>query len=932
MEKTYNIAIVGGGKLCSLILDAILKDNGRNYSFKIVGIAECDPPCIKKAKELDIYTTDNYKDILKIRDLDMIIELSGDSTLRDKIISEKSSHISLIDKNSAEFFWELAIIEAENLHKEQWDKKIKAVSGLFNDLIRLEQEKMEIAQEMKRKIKAEKDFTMSILNNLPDAVLVLNDRLETENANSTFVNEFNLKDASITGKKCFELIHNRNERCPSNKCPISYLERNEQKSVHTEMMIKRQEGELYYEVHVEPIADYERSERFLFTFINITNRKQLELELKRSREKYRKLFLDAKDGIILFDKNGVILEANVSLYRMLSYSINEITKMKIWELGHGTSRKILSDHLEDLQLMGYVPIEMDFCRKDGTVLPVEVSLLYLSEEDIFQAIVRDITIRKKLEKAQKQYSEQLEREVEKRTHELRESQKEIMKQKRYAEGIIYGSPIPMFVLDKNHRITYWNKACERLTGYTAEEMIGTDNQWMPFYPQKRPLLADLVIEGDIEGIHRLYDSMNLRESPMVEGAYEAEHYFPHLGPNGTHLYFNAAPIKDENDTVQGAIVTYQDFSERVRMTQEIKRREMFVRNLIENSIDGIIATDKEGKIVIFNRAASEMLGFNPDEIIGKISYKEILSPEMTKKVRKAFYGKEWGPKGKIINMEAEIINIKGEPIPVRFSGTLLHQKGKEVGSVVFIQDLREILRLQKEKEQAERLAAIGQTVAGLAHYIKNILNGLQGGAYVINSALKKSDMGLIEKGLKMMNKNIDQITNIVMDMLVYSKERRPKYEFVDPNELTKDVIELMQERARLANVELIPQLSEGISPVPMDRTAIHRCLLNLVSNAIDACTLEGIMMGNGKVTIRTFKPQGWAVGFEVIDNGTGMDEETQKRLFTGFFSTKGYKGTGLGLPVTQKIVKEHGGELSFVSSPRKGTKFTLLLPEKDLDS
>ena len=126
-------------------------------------------------------------------------------------------------------------------------------------------------------------------------------------------------------------------------------------------------------------------------------------------------------------------------------------------------------------------------------------------------------------------------------------------------------------------------------GYKSDEMIGTDRHWEPFFPKKRPIMADLIIEGDTETIHELYDDMKLRKSTMVEGAYEAEYYFSHLGEEGTHLYFNAAPIKDEKGNTQGAIVTYQDFSERVKMTQKLKRREAFVQNLIQNSIDGIIA-------------------------------------------------------------------------------------------------------------------------------------------------------------------------------------------------------------------------------------------------------------------------------------------------------------------------------------------------------
>ena len=507
---------------------------------------------------------------------------------------------------------------------------------------------------------------------------------------------------------------------------------------------------------------------------------------------------------------------------------------------------------------------------------------------------------------------------------------EARRQKKTAEGIIYGSPIPMLVIDKDHKISFWNNACEKLTGFSSKEMIGTDRQWEPFYPRKRPTLADLLIDDDIETIKRLYEDMNLRKSPMVEGGYEAEHFFPHLGPEGTYLYLNAAPIKDDAGNIQGAMITYQDFSERVAMTGKIKRREAFVLNLIENSIDGIIATGSKGNIGIFNHGAAEILGYSPDEIIGKMSFPEILSKETAMAIRESFYSNQYGPQGKIINMEVKLLNKAKEPIPVRFSGTLLYEQEKEVGSVVFIQDLREVHRLQKEKEQAQRMAAIGRTVAGVAHYIKNILTGLKGGAYVINSAISKKDLELVKEGWGMVDRNIDQIASIVTDMLIYSKERTPDYQMVDPNVLLAEVLGLMEEKARTAGVTLVRDLQPGINMVSMDRTGIHRCLLNLISNAIDACTLEGIMNGKGRVSAKTDSPAGWGVRFEISDNGTGMDEKTQERLFVDFFSTKGYKGTGLGLPVTQQIVNEHGGKLAFESRADQGTTFTLMLPEKRL--
>ncbi len=904
--NTLNVAIVGGGPGCLAIIDMISRDRFRQLHMNLVGIADIDPtaPAIKKARVLGVHTTQDYRDLFRLRDLDLVIELTGIPRLSEAIQREKPDRVQLMDHRVARLFW---------------------------DLLHLEDEKRAVEKAGEERLKAERDQTASILNNFTSALLVLTSDLLILNANETFLSQFQLARKEVIGRKCHDVLFDRSQPCEKPACPFSDIPMGNLQSGNTEYHFSRNGAPVTYEADYKRLGSVEdREVLWLITLKDITARKKLELDLERSRKKYRNLFHNAREGLAFFDDKGKILEVNFALAHMLDYTTDKLETMRISDFAVDFSKSILEDHLEDLRTLGFVSVEMRLETNDGKPLPAECQIRWVEEDGQFQMIVRDLSLKKRLEESQRLSSEKLEKEVEERTRELSISEMEARRQKKTAEGILYGTPIPMFVLDRDHKIVYWNRACEHLTGFSREEMIGTDEQWKPFFPHKRPVLADLVIDGDLEGIEDLYRGMNLRRSTMVEGAYEAEHFFPLLGKKGTHLYFNAAPIRDDAGKVQGSIVTYQDFSERVRMTEEIKRREAFVQNLIMNSIDGIMATDARGKMIIFNRGASEILGYAPEDVIGRMSYPEILPGEAAIAVRRAFYGDQYGPPGKIINLEMSAVGKEGVAIPLRLSGTLLYEEDREVGSVVFVQDLREIRRLRKEKEQAQRMAAIGRTVAGLAHYIKNILNGLRGGAYVIDSAMDKQDVNLMRKGWKMVERNIESISNIVMDMLIYSSERKPHYEQIDPNEPVREVLELMEERAGLSGVVFRPELDERLRKVPMDKTAIHRCLLNLVSNAIDACTLEGIVGGNGVVTVRTDQPDGWGVRFAVMDNGTGIDHEIQGRLFKDFYTTKGYKGTGLGLPVTEKIVKEHGGELSFETEQGKGTTFTLLLPEKRL--
>jgi len=766
-----------------------------------------------------------------------------------------------------------------------------------------------------------------LLDRLPDPIFIVDEHGTIRMANQAFVELFPDTSARIRGMTCHEVLYARKEPCPWPDCPLRE-EHGDPGSIHyREYRLSQDDSARRFEAAFSPLRGTSGApERFLVCMRDVTARVTLENELQRSRSRYLQLFEHAREGICLFDAGGRVLESNTSLCHLLGYLRDDLLSMEVSDLAEGVSAKVLANHLVDLQILGAVTVDMDLLRKNGRGLPVEADIVWLQEERVFLLMVRDMTVRKRLEESRRLYSEKLKTEVEERTRELRRSQQETLLQKQYAEGIIQGTPVPMLVLDRNHRITFWNRACESLTGFTSAEMIGTDRQWEPFYPEPRPTMADLILEDDPDAVERLYGSAGLRRIPLIDGAWEAESYFPHIGKDGAHIYCTAAPIRDENGEIQGAIVTYQDVSDRVNMTREIERREAFVQNLVHNSIDGIIATNPEGTIVIFNRGASRILGYDPEEVVGRLSYQDILSRETGPDVVGAFYGVRYGPPGTLPNLESELLNREGEAIPVRLSGSLLYEGGKEVGSVVFVQDLREIQRLQREKESAERMAAIGKTVAGLAHYIKNVLNGLKGGGYVINSALRQEDIPLVARGWGMVERNIEQISHIVMDMLTYSTDRSPQYEPVDPNELAGEVLDLVTERAKLANVRLESDLEPEPDPVPMDRTGMHRALLNLVSNAIDACTLEGIVDSNGRVHLRVDRPAGWGVRFTVSDNGTGIEQTTRQRLFRDFYTTKGYKGTGLGLPVTQKIVHEHGGRLDYETEPGRGSTFTILLP------
>jgi signal transduction histidine kinase len=244
--------------------------------------------------------------------------------------------------------------------------------------------------------------------------------------------------------------------------------------------------------------------------------------------------------------------------------------------------------------------------------------------------------------------------------------------------------------------------------------------------------------------------------------------------------------------------------------------------------------------------------------------------------------------------------------------------------------VREIKRLQQELIKSERLAAIGQTVGSIAHYIKNILFGLKGGVYLVNVASKEDKADSLETGREILKRNMGRISDLVLDLLEYSKDREIEYENCFPNEVANEVCGLMEARAQEYGVDIIKEFDPSLREVFLDPKGIHRCLLNLVSNAIDACLFDTSKEKKWVVRVKTILDNDGTVRFEVSDNGCGMDEEVKNRLFTSFFSTKEGRGTGLGLLITQKLVQEHGGTITVESQPGKGSTFAIRLPYRDI--
>ena len=245
----------------------------------------------------------------------------------------------------------------------------------------------------------------------------------------------------------------------------------------------------------------------------------------------------------------------------------------------------------------------------------------------------------------------------------------------------------------------------------------------------------------------------------------------------------------------------------------------------------------------------------------------------------------------------------------------------------YTENLEELVEEKARKLlEAERLAAVGQTVAGLSHAIKNIASGLGCGAFVLEKGIELDEKKYLHQGWQMLKNNVDKIKNLSLDLLDYAKPAAIELKTCDPNLPVREVVDLMSAKVKEMGVCLEVQIDSDLEPFAFDPDGIHRCLLNLVSNALDACAECDVSDHPRRIVIQTRKSNDWAVEYRVEDNCGGMDKTVKDSLFQSFFSTKGKKGSGIGLMLTQKIVSEHNGVIDVETNKAEGSIFIIRLP------
>ena len=986
-----NIAIIGGGKFCKLLLQYLFDDSILEFHPTILGVADADDQAegMKIAAEMGIYTTADYRDLFRLKNLQLLVEITDNPTLSKIIRETKPAGVQLVDYLEARGLWSSLQLEKEKRQalKELLDKKelTPEISSFFE----------QFADQLADVMKQHNDRYLQIERELVESEQTLSQIVQGSTIPTFVIN----KDHVVT---------------------------------HWNRALERLTG-----TPAEQVVG--------------TNRQSIPF-YSQERPTMADVILDQ------IDETGIKKLYGTSWRK--SALIEGAYEAEVFFPNLGENGKWC--------WFTAAPIK----APDGGIIGAIETMWDKTEDKL------------------------AEQSREKHTRLLTETAKDLAKSEQTLSQIIQGSTMPTFVIDKNHRVTHWNRALENLTGTPAEKVVGTNKQWMPFYRNERRTMADVIVDQvDESEIRKLYGS-KWRKSALIEGAYEAESFFTDIGEEGRWFWFTAAPIKSPLGSIIGAIETLWDRTEDKRAEQEREKhtRELStlcsiytalnapadifdrIHSAIEEvkiflAADGIciyLAEDdghfrlryssgvsdsacrqielvdqssiihrvsRTGEFTIFEElpegCTDEICFLEQEKLISlayiPISTKEkstfgvirigsrqpknfsrrdrhvlelignrigvaienaILQEQVVKSeekyrtlfnsdphpifildnrtfsildtnqraqdsygyTRKELLGRMFLSLGdesdeelaeglRSLSRDRSLLFTKrrhyrkdGKPFYVNVNISHAKYGDKDV-VIASTTDITESVEKETQLIQASKMTTLGQMAAGIAHEINQPLNVILVCADYFAKMVERGqaipDEDLVSMTQDIVS-NVQRATGIIQHMRDFARQSDVTRGKVNINDPIRDVFKVLGHQLKMHGVNLHLDLDPGIPWILADHNRLEQVFINLVTNAVDAmeekCEMPEYKDAEKLLTIRSF-PEKDKVVVTVADSGIGMSSEVMAKLFEPFFTTKKVgKGTGLGVSISYGIVQDYDGIIDIDSRVGEGTTFTLRFP------
>ncbi len=390
----------------------------------------------------------------------------------------------------------------------------------------------------------------------------------------------------------------------------------------------------------------------------------------------------------------------------------------------------------------------------------------------------------------------------------------------------------------------------------------------------------------------------------------------------------AYPIKTDNGR-QAFVSMDFDMPSRKEIEDRLQRSNAFMRNLILSSVDGVIAADMDGKIVVYNENAAEIFGYSVEEALENLNIRQIYPDHVEYQIMRKLRNPRHGGRGKLRSHKVDVVHKDGKRIPINLNASIVYENGREVATIGFFHDMREINRVKAELEktqvqllQSEKMASLGKLAAGVAHQLNNPLGGI---TLFTKLVLEEYDLEEgVREDLGRVLRDAERCKETVKELLEFARQTRHLKRPHDINKAIRRTLFLLENQTLFHNIEIEKDLDDSIPRVQSDVQQLNHMFMNIVLNAAQA------MKGEGKLSLKTRlgSKNEW-VRIEISDSGPGIPEEILPHIFDPFFTTKEEgEGTGLGLSLVYGIVENHGGRIKCESPQGKGTAFVIELPLK----
>ena len=459
----------------------------------------------------------------------------------------------------------------------------------------------------------------------------------------------------------------------------------------------------------------------------------------------------------------------------------------------------------------------------------------------------------------------------------------------------------LFVLNTNLEFTIWNSQLEKTYDIPAEEVLGKNI--LDIFPTvKNENVYDCILKVLETGKSFTIDKEN------------------HLSKKkGLRVIkYKIDPLLGLENEILGIIVVVDDVTERVDFEVEYLSKMQHFMNILQNSADGIIFFDENENVTLWNKGAEQIFGYTSEEMIGR-DCNNLLPKHLQEQNELKYISEQVETKGFLSRYETERLTKDSRKIIVSITKSPCYDSnGKYIGSSSIVRDITESKKIQEKLQKSEKLASIGQLMAGIGHEIGTPLNVISGCAEYLLYVMDEEDEKRHE--LKTIVSETDRITKLIQQILDYTRKKKPKFNNVDINNILRNVLGMLERQLAKSNIKVSAEYNRGLPKLLCDEGQIQQVFLNILNNAIDAIS-EG-----GEIDIDIELRNDNKIDVIIKDTGRGISKQDLERIFEPFFSTKKEHGTGLGLSITYGIVQKLGGQIRAASKLGEGTTFTVTLP------